>query len=417
MLTTVLRAALAGTLKPFVFESSGHSGHLDLDVPNLGAYVHIPFCVSLCPFCPYYKVRLGDGSLMSPYVDAVIQEIDASLDHGETHLSSVYFGGGSPALAGDGLGRVIAAIKARATVDGGIGVELHPRDVGSEAVSALIDSGVTMASLGVQSFSERSLKTLGRPADASDSERALRLLAGSGFSAVDVDLIFGIPGQSDDDLRRDFARAVQLGATQVSTYPFIDFSYAHNKVEPAPESRKKALMSVLLRAAEDNGFERGSVWTFRRRGTPAYSSITRDNFIGFGASATTLLRDQFKLNTFSVDGYIDAISKGHPATAYTLRFSPRSREAYWLFWSCYNMDIRPDRFRQLFGEELERDFGLWLNLGRRLGIVADAVDGYTLTSRGAYLYHVVEQIYTHQYIDRTWRASMAEVRPPRIVLW
>jgi len=417
VLTTVLRAALAGTLKPFVFESSGHSQRLDFDVPNLGAYVHIPFCVSPCPFCPYYKVPLGDGSLMSPYVDAVIEEIDTSLGQRETHLSSVYFGGGSPALAGDGLGRIIEAIKRNATVDGGIGVELHPRDVSPQSISSLLESGVTMASLGVQSFSERSLKTLGRPADASDSEHALTLLAGAGFSAVDVDLIFGIPGQSDDDLRGDFARAVQLGATQVSTYPFIDFSYAHNKVGPAPESRKKALMSVLLQAAEDNGFERGSVWTFRRRGTPAYSSITRDNFVGFGASATTLLRDQFKLNIFSVEGYIDAISKDESATAYTLRFSPRSREAYWLFWSCYNMDIRPDRFRQLFGADLEHDFGLWLNLGRRLGVVADAVDGYALTSRGAYLYHMVEQIYTHQYIDRTWRASMAEVPPRRIVLW
>lgn len=413
----MLRAALARTLRPFVFESAGRSEALDLDVPHLGAYVHIPYCETLCPFCPYHRVAFGDGSKMPVYLDALEREIEAVLGGEPRTLDSVYFGGGSPALAGEGIGRVVRALKTHAEVKGEVGLELHPRDVSATSVSKLVEAGVTMASLGVQSFQPGSLNTLGRPGDPAVSRSALSALGRSGFSAVDVDLIFGLPGQTDDELRRDFACAAELGATQISTYPFIDFSYASNRHKPVPERRKRELMTVLLHAAEENGFERGSVWTFRRRGSPVYSSITRDNFLGFGASATTLLRDRFKVNVFDVDAYVSALNDGVPPTAYTLRFTPRIRRAYWLFWSCYNMDIRRDRFRALFETELDREFGGWLAVARELGIMARTPDGYSLTDRGAYLYHVVEQVYTHQYIDKTWRAARSATPPKRIVLW
>jgi oxygen-independent coproporphyrinogen-3 oxidase len=408
---------LARSLRPFVFESTDHSAVLDLDVPYLGAYVHIPFCQTLCPFCPYYKVRYGDGSAMPAYLDAIEMEIAAVLDGRTAPLSSVYFGGGTPALAREGIGRITRTITRHAEVAGEIGLELHPRDVSADSVTMLLDAGVTMVSLGVQSFQPHSLAALGRPTDPSVSATALGMLGTAGFSAIDVDLIFGIPGQRDDDLRRDFALAVKSGATQVSTYPFIDFSYANNRHKPVPERRKREHMSLLVAAAKENGFERGSVWTFRRQNTPSYSSITRDNFVGFGASATTLLRDQFKVNVFDVNAYVSATGSGRLPTAYTLRFSARARRAYWLFWSCYNMNISYNRFSTLFGVELDSEFGGWLAFAKGLGIMARTADGYTLTERGAYLYHVVEQIYTHQYIDKTWRAAMSAIPPKRIVLW
>lgn len=417
MLTTILRVLLARSLRPFVFESTSHSQTLDLDVPHLGAYVHIPFCQTLCPFCPYHRVALGDGSVLPAYLDALEAEIAAVLGGKALSFSSVYFGGGSPALAGEGIRRIIKTIGLHAEVTGEIGVELHPRDVSEACISMLLDGGVSMVSVGVQSFQAGSLTALGRPGDPADNAAALLLLGAAGFSAVDVDLLFGIPGQSADDLRRDLSRAAELGATQISTYPFIDFSYANNRRKPAPERRKRELMSAALMAAEENGFERKSVWTFRRRGTPSYSSITRDNFLGFGASATTLLRDRFRVNVFDVDAYTSAVTSGRPPTAYTLRFSSRARRAYWLFWSCYNMDIGRERFKALFGAELDDEFGGWLAFAEELGIVAPEAGGCTLTDRGAYLYHVVEQHYTRQYIDKTWRAALSATPPGRIVLW
>ena len=245
MLTTVLRVLLAGTLKPFVFESTGHSSALDLEVPRLGAYVHIPFCEALCPFCPYHRVAHGDGTAMPAYLDAVEAEISAALKGRGTRLSSLYFGGGSPALAGEGIPRIIRAISRHAEILGDIGVELHPHDVTTNAVSMLLEGGVTMVSVGVQSFQPRLLAALGRPADPGAAAAALELLGTAGFAAVDVDLIFGIPGQSAEDLMSDFAHAVELGATQVSTYPFIDFSYAENQDKPVRESRKRELMSAV----------------------------------------------------------------------------------------------------------------------------------------------------------------------------
>jgi len=79
---------------------------------------------------------------------------------------------------------------------------------------------------------------------------------------VDVDLIFGIPGQGADDIKADFRTAVSCGATQISTYPFIDFTYEHNKRKPVGRRQKRALLDAILDVSNELGFERTSVWTF-----------------------------------------------------------------------------------------------------------------------------------------------------------
>jgi len=163
--------------------------------------------------------------------------------------------------------------------------------------------------------------------------------------------------------------------------------------------------------------ERTSIWTFAKRGTDRYSSVTRDNFIGFGPSATSLLSDRFTLNTFSLTAYIEAIRKGRLPVALALRFTPRTRALYWLFWSAYSMHIRRQDFHFLFHQELEHVFGTALRLARQGGLVRADAEGWHLTSRGAKVFHMVEQKYTHQYIDKTWHIAMENPWPRRIALY
>jgi oxygen-independent coproporphyrinogen-3 oxidase len=84
-----------------------------------------------------------------------------------------------------------------------------------------------MSRLGIQSFNEKNLSTLSRK-EKSDNRQKLEMIAKKGFRAIDVDLIFGIPGQTPKDLREDMIKAAEYGATQISTYPFIEFTYANN---------------------------------------------------------------------------------------------------------------------------------------------------------------------------------------------
>lgn len=416
MLTTVLRLVLGHQLKPFVFEKS-IDFLPDFDVPNLGAYVHIPFCETLCPFCPYYKVQY-DNSLISRYIDALLDEITLVSERSfseKREITSVYFGGGSPALAGDQLEKITTHLKKYYSVRGNMGIELHPRDISMETIGNVKNADFDMVSLGVQSFSPDLLRILGRTDE--DPAAPLKTLSAEGFDAIDVDLIFGIPTQTAETLESDFLTAVENGATQISTYPFIDFSYADNKNKPLNGKEKKVLLDALLEVADKAGFERTSVWTFAGKDTPRYSSITRDNFIGFGSSATSLGLGDFKTNVFSVAEYIKSVKSGKVPTAHRMDFNTRTRGLYWLFWNSYNGDISAGAYSDLFGRSLVKDFGTSLLLGRTLGLLITDGNIWRLTAKGIYAFHIVEQIYTHQYIDKTWSIAMNDPWIDRILLY
>lgn len=417
MLISILRVMLTRSFKPFVFQNNNCNKQIDYNIPNLGLYVHVPFCKELCPFCPYYKIKY-DASLASKYVDALIKEIylKSSKAGKKKVATSLYFGGGSPSLIINSLGRVLNAFKEYFIIKGNIGTELHPDNVTPSLIEELKDIGFDIVSLGIQSFNKKNLSTLGRKGK-SDNKQKLEMIAKKGFRAIDVDLIFGIPGQTSKDLREDMIRAAEYGATQISTYPFIDFTYANNEQKPLNKREKKILLDSIVKTSEEMGFIRTSVWTFAKKDTPKYSSITRDNFLGYGPSATTLLKDNFRINTFSVTEYINTLEDNRIPTALIFDFSKRARYLYWLFWSCYNLDIDKDNFFQLFNKDLDSKFWGEIKVGKLLGIVENNGGGYKLTDRGAYLFHLVEQKYTNQYIDKTWRMARRTPWPEKIVLY
>ena len=418
MLTTFLRVLLGHQISPYTFRSDRNSLP-DLDVPNFGIYVHIPFCEKLCSFCPYYK-ELADKQKLPNYLAALNDEIGLasqrlSIQESKKEVTTLYFGGGSPATMIDDLPVIRSEIDKSFRITGNTGVELHPRDVDDKTLSKLCNAGVDMVSLGVQSFSQKLQRNLGREYfDCADSLKRLNI---NKFKSIDVDLIFGIPGQTEIDITEDFSRAVDLGATQISTYPFIDFSYANNSLKPQSHCYQKKLLNALLKTAAIKGFIRTSVWTFGKVNAPRYSSVTRDNFLGFGPSATTLGMDAFKVNTFSVDAYIESLKLGQIPTALTMTFSRRARRVYWLFWNCYNGYLSTEIYRNLFTSELVDDFSLFLSLGMFIGFLLKIPEGWILTERGSYYFHRIEQLYTHQYIDKTWHSSMKNPWPERINLY
>ena len=410
LLTTILRTWLTRSREPFTF-SSNYSNTLDFaGLDDLGLYVHIPFCRSLCSFCPYCKV-IYNAAKASRYKAALLREIDLVCNGMKTRqaVSTLYFGGGTPALMVDDLGEIIAALGQYFEIRDGIGVELHPEDIKPETLRKLREAGVTMLSLGIQSFDRDCLAKLGRQGE--DFPEKLRLARAYGFLAIDVDLIFAIPSQTDASLRIDVATAFANGATQVSTYPFIDFTFADNTYKPMAERIKKQMLRRLVVYCQSRGLERTSVWTFAQPGTQKYSSITRDFFLGFGVSATTLLDDSFKINTFSIEEYSKRIDALRLPTALTMQFTPRQRAAYFLFWNAYTLHIDPRRFEAVVGRPLAKLYGAEFALARLLGYLKKDGESYVLTAKAAALYHYVEQAYTSAYIDKMWHVLREEAFP------
>ena len=156
------------------------------------------------------------------------------------------------------------------------------------------------------------------------------------------------------------------------------------------------------------------MWTFAKKGSARYSSVTRDCYLGFGPSAASLLQSSFSINVFSVEEYVRTIEEKRTPTALLTRLSPRDRALFWMFWNTYNLELHRDRFREHFGRSIERSFGRELVTARMLGLLQRRGDRYRITRRGAYLFHLVEQLYTDQYIDKVWRASTEAAWPARL---
>lgn len=414
MFTNLLRVLETRSMKPLKFTSSNVE-YIDTDVHEVGLYIHIPFCKVLCAFCPYNKVKYNK-ELSLRYKEALIKEIYLIGDqYKNKKVTSVYFGGGTPALMIDELGDIVHALNKIFKLKCNMGIELHPRDITKELLYRLKEIDFTMVSLGIQSFQAKNLKTLGR--EILSGEEVLSLTSKVGFKVIDVDFIFGIEGQTKEDLRKDFETAFRNGATQVSTYPFIDFSYANNKSRPLGKRDKKELLKCLEDISKELDLTRTSVWTFGKKGIPKYSSITRDTYVGFGSSAASLTKSYFKVNTFSVEEYIRAVNDGRNPKALTMDFSPRVRALYWMFWNAYTLTLDRKIFKDLFEKEIEEFFSVELFLCRALGIIKKCEKGYELTRRGTYLYHLIEQHYTHEYIDKTWRVCGQTPWPEEIDLY
>ena len=415
LLTSLMRIYLTRSFKPFVFKG-GACKPLDYEnLADLGLYVHIPFCRSLCSFCPYCKV-MYDKQKASDYKTALLKEIELATEgtDAKKEVTSLYFGGGTPALMIDDLKDIINALQRQFTIRGGIGVELHPDDVSEETLCKLKQAGVTMVSLGIQSFNEACLGKLGR--QGNDTAFKVRLVREYGFDVTDVDLIFAIPGQTHEILAKDVKTAFDSGATQISTYPFIDFTFADNTYKPLSQKMKKQMLKKLTAYCRSIQVDRTSVWTFAKPGTEKYSSVTRDNFIGFGVSATTLLKDSFKINTFSIESYIDRVDAGALPTSLTLHFTQRQRAVYFLFWSAYGMKIDPRKFEKILGVPLSQMYGVELWLSEKLGYLRKKDGLYELTEKAAYFYHTIEQVYTTAYIDKMWNISRNQPFPEQIIL-
>ena len=415
MITDLTRSWLTRSWKPFIFKNEYDQILPYSDCENLGLYIHIPFCAQLCNFCPYCKVRY-EASLCDRYIDALLREIHmvGSQNPGRRKVTSLYFGGGTPALAADRLREIIDACAEHFEITEGIGLELHPDNVTVPVLNKLRDAGVTKISIGIQSFQEKYQSVLGRK--AVDMAAMAEALAAVPFETISMDFIFAMPGQTFEDLKADIDMAFSSGANHIAIYPFIDFTFTRSTVRALPKKEKRQLLDAITRYFLDKGYTRSSIWTFSSEKHAGYSSMPRDNFLGFGCSATTLLKDQFKINTFSVEEYCKRINEGKLPTSLTIRFTQRQRMVYYLFWTAYSTQVDKRDFERFFGVPLKKVYGFELWLAKVLGYVTEDDGIYRMTLRGAFYYHYYENFYTLSYIDKMWGIMRQEAFPERIEL-
>jgi len=420
LLPRILRLLFPGRKGHFIFERQPVI--LPPRPASLNLYIHLPFCRQLCPFCPYMKEPYNP-ELSAAYQNAILKELDSYRQFwGDINVESVYFGGGTPSMTPKIVERTLSWIAGNFHLGREVGVEVHPADAQPALLNSLKNSGVSLVSLGIQSFNDRLLDLLGRDYDGKLARQACERLLGAGFATVDADLIFAIPTQDKQEVEADIATAIALGADQISTYPLLYFSFAplrkqlhQAKLNTPSWWVERQMLKAIAKKAQEAGYQRSSIWSFNKPDTIRYTTVTKDVFVGIGTSATSKIGDYFKLNTFSVAEYIEAVAEGSPLALAT-KLDAGDKMAYWSFWRAYDTVIDTSAFRSIFGQGLPYRVRFLLSLIKLLGMTQQKGNAISLTERGAYIFHLIEKEYTHAYLETMWNACLQGAWPQRVVL-
>ncbi len=195
------RRLLAGPREEFRFRSPREYSPPPLN--RTGVYIHVPFCSSLCPYCPYNHVP-WNRDLAGRYLESILREIRFYAERlPGLEVTSVYFGGGTPTLFPEGMVRIAEALGSAFRVTGPLCTETHPSDLTRDKARLLRSSGFSSVSLGVESFQPRLLSLIGRNYGTSEISRSAGWLGDEGFPSFNLDLLFALPGQTMEELETD----------------------------------------------------------------------------------------------------------------------------------------------------------------------------------------------------------------------
>jgi oxygen-independent coproporphyrinogen-3 oxidase len=417
--TRLFRNHVVGPDQPWAFEPPDN-GWRPAPMERTSLYLHIPFCKHNCPYCPYTKVPFRP-SLVEDFLHAALAEIDWWAEAvGPTEVTSVYVGGGTPTLVMNGVARLLVRIRERFHVTGEVCIETNPADVNGRMVQELKQAGVSLVSLGVQSFHSRHLGSIGRSYTPEIAEAALEQLTDAGFSSVNADLMFALPGETETDVEADLRRAADLGADQITAYPLFTFPFTtvgrirRLKSLKMPNLRaRRSQYRTISRWCESHGFHRVSVWGFKRGRAPRYSSVTRHGYLGIGPGAGSHLPESFVFNTFDLASWVTKVMQGRPAVALHLPFTERMAGWWWLYWRLYETRVplgELDRVMGDSGPQARR----WLNRLKAVRLARVRGDFLELSEPGAFWVHLAQNYFALQYVDTLWTTARREPWPGRV---
>jgi len=207
----------------------------DSDSQDLSLYLHIPFCRNICYYCGCNKIITKRYDRAEAYVDALITELHLKADLcGRRRVRQIHFGGGTPTfLTDDDLSRIMAAIHSRFDIiPEDIGIEIDPRTLGSATLGSLKQLGFNRLSLGIQDLNPDVQDAVNRQQPERDIDAVMQEARALGFNSINIDLIYGLPRQTQMSFQRTIARVIQWQPERISL-----FHYAHLPERFKPQRR------------------------------------------------------------------------------------------------------------------------------------------------------------------------------------
>lgn len=290
----------------------------------IGLYIHIPFCLKKCRYCDFISFPVNKKEVEA-YLEALSREIrlyGSTLSGGEKDVSSLFIGGGTPTcLPGPGLKVLVEDVRsAFSTLPGcEITVEANPGTLDRAGLQHLSEAGVNRISMGVQSFQDRLLGVLGRIHTAQEAVAGVKQIREAGFQNLNLDLIYGIPGQTAEDWQGTLQEAVNLSPEHIAAYglqleegTLLELAVARGDINACPEDLELHMYRTAIDFLSACGYHHYEISNFARPGRQsAHNRVYWLNrpYLGLGVGAHSYFQGERFANVPSLERYIERLSR------------------------------------------------------------------------------------------------------------
>ena len=373
-------------------------------------YVHIPFCLQRCPYCDFNTYALTSIPERQ-YIPALQAELDLRASQPgwkDREVQSVYFGGGTPSLLpANAIQTVLKTIRGLFPWyrQAEVSIEANPGTIDGDRVRGYREAGVNRISIGGQSFDPLLLKTLGRIHSAEQTEAAVESARHAGFTNISLDIMYGIPGESLEQLARDLKEAVRLDPRHVSAYgltvekgtPFYS-RYSRGKLKLPDEETVLAMMRETKSFLAACGYRRYEISNFSEPGHEARHNLVYwggGDYLGIGAGAHSLLveyqgerrRSGRRWANFPLpNAYMSHASAHGQAESWRDTLTEKDLMFEYFFLGLRKAEgVSLAQFERFFGQKADNLYGAVMQVLVEQGLITREDDRAALTDRGVEL--------------------------------
>jgi oxygen-independent coproporphyrinogen III oxidase len=285
-----------------------------------GLYIHVPFCISKCPYCGFYSIT--DLSLVPDYLSALGREMALVKNRTKT-FDTLYIGGGTPSvLSPKQIEKLLLDVRNVFNIskDAEITIEMNPADINKDRLHAVHEAGVNRISIGIQSFNDAILSFLGRRHTSATAAEAITAVRNAGFKDISIDLIYGIPRQRIEAWTETLQRAVAFRPEHISCYQLtiekgtpLAQDCENGLVALPGESLQAQFFFLTAETLQRQGYEQYEVSNFSVTGRESRHNQKYWHhvpYLGLGPSAHSFSDRQRRWNVRSVHSYAERLTEG-----------------------------------------------------------------------------------------------------------
>jgi putative oxygen-independent coproporphyrinogen III oxidase len=370
------------------------------------AYIHIPFCEHICYYCDFNKVFLK-GQPVNEYIESLLKEMKLQMEVTPVEkFKTIFVGGGTPTVLNEAqLDMLCSGIRSILPYENGeFTFEANPGDLSDEKLRILYEYGVNRLSFGVQSFNDELLQRIGRTHTAKDVFTTLKKAEKAGFQNISIDLIYGLPGQTEDDFRDTLNTALSLQLPHYSSYSLIvePKTVFYNlmrkgKLHLPPEEAEASMYTVLMNEMEKHGLLQYEISNFAKTGYESRHNLVywnNEEYFGFGAGSHGYINQVRRSNYGPVKKYMEPLRNDMLPIFEQHKLSQQEMMEEEMFLGLRkNEGVSMEHFKKKYDESVLTIFGKPISDTVQKGLLEIVDNRIKLTNEGRFLGNEVFQAF------------------------